>query len=243
MAGPHISIVIPAYNEAARIGRTLEKIKQYLEENRYSAEVLVVDDGSSDPTAEIVKQHGTNWPSLRLVQNLVNQGKGFSIKSGALQALGEIILFTDADLSAPISEMPKLLSPIQNGHCDVTFGSRAVDRSLIGIHQSPFREYSGRVFNVFVQGIAGLPFKDTQCGFKAFRRSCSLQVFERQTVSGFGFDPEILYIARKRGLRLMEIPVKWDNVHGTTVRLLKDSFRMFLDLVRIPWNDLKGKYR
>jgi dolichyl-phosphate beta-glucosyltransferase len=243
MGGLEISIVIPAFNEAARIGITLEKIKQYLEEIRCSAEVLVVDDGSTDPTTEIVRKYGATWPSLRLVQNPANRGKGFSVRNGALQARGEIILFTDADLSAPITEMPKLVNPIQDGHCDVTFGSRAIDRSLIGIRQSPFREYSGRVFNVFVQVIAGLPFKDTQCGFKAFRRACILPVFERQTVTGFGFDPELLYIARNRGLRLMEIPVRWDNAEGTTVHFTKDSLRMFLDLVRIRWNDLKGKYR
>lgn len=243
MGGPQISIVIPAYNEALRIGISLEKIKQYLEEIRCSAEILVVDDGSNDRTTEIVRKYEVAWHCLRLIKNPANRGKGFSVKHGSLQARGEIILFTDADLSAPITEMPKLVTPIQNGHCDVAFGSRAIDRSLIGIRQSLLREYSGRIFNVFVQVIAGLPFKDTQCGFKAFRRACILPVFQRQTILGFGFDPEILYIARKRGLRLMEVPVRWDNAEGTTVRFSKDSLRMFLGLVRIRWNDLKGKYR
>ena len=243
MGGLQISIVIPAFNEAARIGRTLEKIKQHLGETSCNGEVLVVDDGSTDSTTEIVRKHGETWSALRLIQNPANRGKGFSVRNGALQACGEIILFTDADLSAPITELPKLVNPIREGLCDVTFGSRAIDRSLIGIHQSPFREYSGRIFNVFVQTIVGLPFKDTQCGFKAFRRASILPVFERQTVMGFGFDPELLYIARRRGLRLMEIPVRWDNVEGTTVRFTKDSLRMFLDLGRIRWNDLVGKYR
>ena len=243
MGGLQISIVIPAYNEAARICTTLEKIKQYLAENCGNAEVLVVDDGSTDRTTEIVEKHRAAWPCLRIIQNPANRGKGFSVKHGSLQARGEIILFTDADLSAPITEMPKLVQPIQNGHCDIAFGSRAIDRSLIGIRQSLFREYSGRIFNVFVHVIAGLPFKDTQCGFKAFRRTSILPVLERQTITGFGFDPEILFIARKRGLRLMEVAVRWDNAEGTTVRLSKDSLRMFLDLVRIRWNDLKGKYR
>jgi glycosyltransferase involved in cell wall biosynthesis len=243
MGGPQISIVIPAFNEAARIGRTLEKIQRHLEETRCCAEVLVIDDGSSDNTAAVVEHFCNRWSSLRLIRNPANRGKGFSVRNGALQSRGEIILFTDADLSAPISEMPKLVDPILDGRCDVTLGSRAIDRSLIGVHQSPFREYSGRLFNVLVRFIAGLPFQDTQCGFKAFRREHILPVFHRQTVTGFGFDPEILYLARKRGLRLMEVPVRWDDVAGTTVRFLKDSLRMFADLIQIRWNDLKGRYQ
>jgi glycosyltransferase involved in cell wall biosynthesis len=240
---PQLSIVIPAYNEAKRISRTLEALQKYLECTNWTSEVIVVNDGSSDETAAIVESYRGQWAVLRLIENDGNQGKGFSVRNGALGAQGDVVLFTDADLSAPITEAPKLIDPIASGECDVTIGSRAVDRSLIGVHQSPFRETSGRIFNVFVQGLIGLPFKDTQCGFKAFRRSAAGPVFERQTIMGFGFDPEILYIAKKRGLRLREIPVRWDHVEGTTVRFLRDSCRMFLDLLRIRWNDLCGKYK
>jgi glycosyltransferase involved in cell wall biosynthesis len=240
---PRLSIIIPAYNEANRISRTLEALQNYLDGNSWGVEVIVVNDGSSDETATIVESCRSHWDALRLIDNGRNRGKGFSVRNGALAAQGDVILFTDADLSAPISEAPKLIEPIANGECDVTFGSRAVDRSLIGVHQSLFRETSGRIFNLCVHGLTGLPFKDTQCGFKAFRRSAAGPVFERQTIMGFGFDPEILYIAQKRGLRLREIPVKWDHVEGTTVRFLRDSCRMFLDLLRIRWNDLCRKYQ
>jgi glycosyltransferase involved in cell wall biosynthesis len=241
-SAPPLSIVIPAYNEAKRISRTLERLQDYLESKGWAAEVIVVNDGSSDDTVAVVRSYVNRWGALRLVDNGSNLGKGFSVRNGALGAQGDIVLFTDADLSAPIAEAPKLIDPIVKGECDVTFGSRAVDRSLIGVHQSTFRETSGRIFNLFVQTLTGLPFKDTQCGFKAFRRSAVGPVFERQTIVGFGFDPEILYIAKKRGLRLREIPVRWDHVEGTTVRFLRDSCRMFLDLLRIRWNDFCRKY-
>jgi dolichyl-phosphate beta-glucosyltransferase len=239
---PQISIVIPAYNEASRIIPTLDILRQYLGENDCCVEVIVVDDGSVDATAAVVERFSTQWNLVRLIQNPGNCGKGFSVKYGALQAKGEIVLFTDADLSAPISEMPKLIDPILEGKCDVSFGSRALNRSLIGVHQSNLREFSGRIFNIFVQALTGLNFKDTQCGFKAFRREATIPVFQQQTIADFGFDPEILYIAKKRGLRLQEIPVQWNHVEGTTVRFLKDSLKMFFDLVLIRWNDLTGKY-
>jgi len=242
-SAPQLSIVIPAYNEAKRIFQTLETLQKYLERERLRAEVIVVNDGSSDQTVTVVESYRSQWRDLRLIDNGGNRGKGFSVRNGALMAQGDVILFTDADLSAPITEASKLIDPIKRGECDVAFGSRAVDRSLIGVHQSPFRETSGRIFNFFVQGLTRLPFKDTQCGFKAFRRDVAGPVFERQTIMGFGFDPEILYIAKKRGLRLREIPVRWNHVEGTTVRFLRDSCRMFLDLLQIRWNDLFRKYQ
>jgi len=240
---PQISIVIPAYNEASRIIPTLDMLRQYLRENGWCAEVVVVNDGSEDATAEIVEKFSAQWNLVRLIQNPGNCGKGFSVRNGALQATGDIVLFTDADLSAPISEMPKLVDPILKGECDVSFGSRALNRSLIGVHQSKLREFSGRIFNIFVQVLTGLNFKDTQCGFKAFRREAMIPVFQQQRITDFGFDPEILYIAKERGLRLKEIPVHWNHVEGTTVRFLNDSLKMFFDLWLICWNDLTGKYR
>jgi glycosyltransferase involved in cell wall biosynthesis len=239
---PQLSIVIPAYNEAGRISQTLGTLREYLQTNGWEVEVIVVDDGSTDATATIVKCFGERWCQLRLIQNPGNQGKGYSVKHGALQAKGDIILFTDADLSAPVEEMPKLVNPIREGKCDLSFGSRAVDRSLIGTHQPKFRELSGRLYNLFVQMITGLPFKDTQCGFKSFRREAIIPALQRLTIADFGFDPELLYIAKKRGLRLKEIPVRWNHAEGTKVHFVKDAIKMFLDLALIRWNDLTGKY-
>ena len=243
MSNPlELSIVIPAYNEAARLPATLKTIRDYLEKQTWSAEVIVVNDGSTDQTVGVVEELLTKWESLRLVDNHGNCGKGFSIRHGTLQAKGKIVLFSDADLSTPVSELPKLVMPILRDDCDITLGSRGIDRSLIGVHQSRFREISGMIFNLLVQITIGLPYKDTQCGFKAFKREASLPVFERQTIMGFGFDPEFLYIGRKRGLRIREIPIRWNHVEGTTVHLLQDSLKMFLDLILIRWNDLNGKY-
>jgi glycosyltransferase involved in cell wall biosynthesis len=241
-SGIELSIIIPAYNEARRIGQTLKTLRQYTEQQMWRVEVIVVNDGSTDNTCRIVSDYATTWPHLRLLDNGKNQGKGFTVKNGARHAAGQTVLFTDADLSAPPEEMPKILDPIRANLADVTFGSRAIDRSLIGVHQSRFRETSGIIFNFFMQHLTGLHYKDTQCGFKAFRREEILPVFERQRIMGFGFDPEILYIARKQGLRLREIPVRWNHVEGTTVRFLRDSFQMFLDLLYIRWNDWRGKY-
>jgi len=237
-----ISLVIPAYNEATRLPATLKIIRDYFEKQTWSAEVIVVNDGSTDQTVGVVEELLPQWASLRLVDNRGNYGKGYSVRNGALQAKGKIVLFSDADLSAPVTEVPKLVTPILRDECDITFGSRGIDRSLIGVHQSRFREISGMIFNRLVRITIGLPYKDTQCGFKAFRREASLPVFERQTIMGFGFDPEVLYIGRKRGLRIREIPIRWNHVEGTTVRFLQDSLKMFLDLLLIRWNDLQGKY-
>ena len=243
MEPPFLSIVIPAYNEAERIEQTLETVRNYLLGRSLRAEVLVVNDGSRDRTGPLVAACARSWPDLRLVDNPRNLGKGFSVRNGALQARGQIVLISDADLSAPIEEMPKLVDPILGGERDLTLGSRALDRSLIGVHQSPFREYAGRLFNGLVQLLTGLPFRDTQCGFKAFRRELMLPVLERQRIAGFGFDPEILFLARARGLRLQEIPVRWNHTEGTKVRLLEDGLEMILGLLLIRWNQLTGRYR
>ena len=237
-----ISFVIPAYNEAARLPETLKTIRDYFKKQAWSVEVIVVNDGSTDQTVSVVKEFLAQWKGLRLVDNHGNYGKGYSVRHGAMQARGKIVLFSDADLSAPVSEVTKLVAPILRDECEITFGSRGIDRSLIGVHQSRFREVSGMIFNLLVRLTIGLPCKDTQCGFKAFNREASLPIFERQTIMGFGFDPEVLYIGRKRGLRMREIPIRWNHVEGTTVRFLQDSLKMFLDLLLIRWNDLKGKY-
>lgn len=237
-----LSIVIPAYNEAARIQQTLRIVRNHLQEQHCRAEVLVVNDGSQDETASLVSAFGEGWRDLRLIENPRNLGKGFSVRNGALQARGQVVLFTDADLSAPIQEMSKLVDPILRGESDLTLGSRALDRSLIGVHQSSIREFSGRIFNRLVRVLTGLPFKDTQCGFKAFRRERLLPVLARQRIGDFGFDAEILFLAKSRGLRLQEIPVRWNHSRDSKVRFPQDAVAMVLDLILIRWNQATGKY-
>jgi glycosyltransferase involved in cell wall biosynthesis len=241
---PRYSIVIPAFNEAARLPRALEKIRDYLLERGFDAEVLVVDDGSTDATAQIALDAHLHWPDslrkVRLVSNGENRGKGYSVRHGMLEAKGEIALFTDADLSAPIEEFDKLLAALADA--DVAFGSRAVDRRLISVHQSRLREIAGIIFNRFVRIFTGLPFEDTQCGFKAFVMRRSRIIFEQQRIERFGFDPEILFLAKRHGLRCVEVPVRWAHDPATKVNVYSDSVKMFFDLLVIRWNAILGRY-
>ena len=237
---PELSIIIPSYNEESRLPATLERIAAYLSSSKHTAEVLVVDDGSKDRTAEVAESFQDKVPALRVVSNGVNRGKGFSVRHGMQEAQGRIALFTDADLSAPIEEADKLIGALE--HYDVAIGSRAVDRSLITVRQSPFREFAGIIFNKVVQLILWLPFVDTQCGFKAFRRERCKIIFEQQTIERFGFDPELLYLARHHGLHAVEIPVRWAHSPATKVSMLRDSIQMFLDVFIIRWNALLGRY-
>src|SRR5262245_27490270 len=242
----NLTVVIPAYNEASRIGASLDAILRFASSQTYSTEVIVVNDGSADLTSEIVMSHVDEYSKagidLRLVTNDPNRGKGYNFKKGVTEARGEIVLFTDADLSSPISEAPKLIQPIEHGEADLVFGSRALDRSLIAIRQPPLRDFGGRIFNLLMRLITGLPFKDTQCGFKAFRRDLALPAVKLQRIEGFGFDPELLYIARKRGLKLLEVPVAWSHSEGSRVSFIRDSLKMFADLVLIRLNDVNGRY-
>lgn len=237
-----LSIIIPAFNEEGRLAESLQRIREYLTRRSMQFEVLVVDDGSTDGTAKLVERARDGFPELRLISNRGNHGKGFSVRHGMLEARGEIALFTDADLSAPIEEADKLLAALRDGGYDGAIGSRAVDRSLIEVHQSRFREIAGIIFNLMVRSVVGLPFQDTQCGFKAFRRQKIRRVFELQRIEGFGFDPEILFLAQKMGLRVAEVPVRWAHDPATKVHVFSDSVRMFLDLVAIRWNALLGRY-
>ncbi len=246
---PELSIIIPAYNEEKRLSRTLGRIRDYFAGQVAGAgnfpigdvEIIVVDDGSTDHTANVVEDLARQMPELRLVRNNENRGKGFSVKHGMLEARGRIALFTDADLSSPIEESRKLFAALAAGN-DVAIGSRALDRSLITVRQSRFREVAGMIFNGFVRVITGLPFHDTQCGFKAFVRERSRIVFEQQRIERFGFDPEILFIAKRHGLRSVEVPVRWAHDEGTKVHVFRDSLLMFGDLVVIRWNALVGRY-
>lgn len=245
-----LSIVIPAYNEVNRIGRSLDAVLSFLVSESYRAEVIVVDDGSSDETAARVSEYIPKFREaghdLRVLTNKPNRGKGYSVKRGLADATGEIVLFSDADFSSPITETPKLLNPIAEGQVNVSIGSRALNRELIGIHQPRMREYGGMIFNFCMRTITGLKFKDTQCGFKAFRREPALPVFKLQRIDRFGFDPEVLYIAKKHGNRILEVPVAWDHCEGGELQskwnYLRDSIDMFVDLIRIRLNDLAGRY-
>lgn len=241
---PSLSIIIPAYNEAARLGLTLRTIFDYLRDEAIENEVIVVDDGSTDETIEVAKQsiksHGN--ASARVIPVNPNRGKGHAVYTGLLAATAPVALFTDADLSTPITETPKLVLPIERGEYDLTFGSRALDRSLIGVHQPWRREQGGRVFNLIVRLATGLPFWDTQCGFKAFRLSVCRPIIEAATIERFGFDVELLYVAYKAGLRLQEIPVRWDHNEGSKVDVMRDSLRMFNEVRTIRTQARRGLY-
>jgi glycosyltransferase involved in cell wall biosynthesis len=233
-----LSIIIPAYNEAKRLPASLVKVRAYLDAAPWEfAEVLVVDDGSTDGTARVARDAG-----VRVLANPGNRGKGYSVKHGILEAKGEWALFTDADLSTPIGEVEKLWSAVEREGASVAVGSRAADRTLVGVHQPLLREAMGRVFNLAMRLITGLDFKDTQCGFKLFQTSAGREVFSRQLLDGFGFDVEVLFIASRRGLGVVEVPVRWDNVEGTKVSLWL-GFVAFLDLLKVRRNALQGKYK
>ena len=237
-----LSIVIPAFNEEQRLPSTLDRIFQWLDCNPYpGVEVLVVDDGSTDATAKAVETRAAAEPRLRLVRNPGNRGKGYAVRNGMLAAQGEWILFSDADLSAPIEEFPKLWNAAKESNAAIAIGSRALDRSLIGVHQGQWRELSGIFFNRIMRLVTGLPFLDTQCGFKLFRRDAAQRVFPLQRLDGFSFDVEDLFVARTLGIAAIEVPIRWNNVEGTKVSL-KHGIASFIDLLRIRWYWLHGLY-
>jgi glycosyltransferase involved in cell wall biosynthesis len=239
MPEPFLSIVIPAYNEARRIESSLGAIRGYVRSKNFSVEAIVVDDGSTDNTVEVISRQ----PEVRVLRNDRNRGKGFSVRYGVLEARGELILFTDADLSAPIEEADKLLAALESSGADAAVGSRALERELIGIHQSWLREWGGRFFNLLVRLFTGLRIHDTQCGFKLFRRGTTRRAFELQRVERFGFDPEVLFLIRRLGGKVVEVPVRWNDNPASKVRYLRDSLRMTLDLLVLRWRALRGQYR
>ena len=239
-----LSVIIPAYNEAARLGNTLRAVVDYLRVNSPDAEVIVVDDGSSDQTAELARQALKDSGSLRtsVISYKSNLGKGRAVRLGLLASRSDVTLFSDADLSTPITEAPKLVDPIISGQYDVTFGSRALNRELIGVHQSWRREQGGRIFNLGVRLATGMPFWDTQCGFKAFRMSVCRPLIEAATIDRFGFDVELLYLAFRAGLNLKEIPVRWDHNEGSKITLFTDSFKMVNEVGLIRQQARRGVY-
>jgi dolichyl-phosphate beta-glucosyltransferase len=238
---PTHSIVIPAYNESARIGPTLDRVLVYVRERAWNAEVLVVNDGSTDATAKIVRDYAAQHANLALIENPGNRGKGYSVRNGILHASGEIVLFSDADLSSPIEEADKLFAALAAG-AEVAIGSRWLRAELQTERQPLHRQLFGRIFNLLLRVILGLRYKDTQCGFKAFTQRAARMIFPLQQIERWGFDPEILFLARKLGLKVEEIPVRWAHREGTTIDPLRDGMRMFVEMLKVRWFSISGKY-
>lgn len=241
---PSISIIIPAYNEAVRLGKSLRTILEYLNSRADESELIVVDDGSSDETATVAEQSLKDAGRVRaeVIRVQPNRGKGYAVRTGLLAARAPIALFTDADLSTPITETPKLVGPIERGLYDLTFGSRALDRSLIGVHQPWRREQGGRIINLIVRLSTALPFWDTQCGFKAFRMSVCRPLAEAATIERFGFDVEYLTVAHLAGLRLKEIPVRWDHNDGSKLSVWRDTPRLVNEVRAVRRQVRRGLY-
>ena len=238
-----LSIVIPAYDEEKRLAGTLERITSYLKSGKWKfSEVIVVDDGSRDRTVRVAEKFRARVRSVRVLRNPGNRGKGYSVRHGMMEAKAEWTLFTDADLSTPIEELEKLWTAAQEARAQVAIGSRALDRSLIGVHQPFFRESAGKVFNLAARVITGLPFWDTQCGFKLFETRAAREIFRRQQLERFGFDVEVLFIARKLGYSSIEVPVRWNDVAGTKVGAVS-GLSAFLDPLRVRLHQFRGKYR
>lgn len=238
---PFYSIVIPAYNESARLRATLEKVLGYVRSQAWDAEVIVVNDGSRDNTADIVREFMQNNPALRLLENPGNRGKGYSVRHGMLNTRGRIVLFSDADLSSPIEEAPKLFEALEEG-ADIAIGSRWLRAEMQTQRQPLHRQLFGRIFNLLLRLTLGLQFKDTQCGFKAFKQPAAQAIFPLQKIERWGFDPEILFLARKLGYTVKEVPVRWGHSGGARINPLVDGARMFQEMLHIRWNDLKGRY-
>ncbi len=238
---PNYSIVIPAYNESGRILATLKSVVECVRARGWRAEVLVVNDGSTDRTAEIVREFQKGAPEVRLLENPGNRGKGYSVRAGMLTAVAEIVMFTDADLSAPIEEAERLFAAIEGG-ADIAIGSRWLESGRQTHRQPLYRQFFGRCFNAVTRFVMGLHFADTQCGFKAFTRAAAQTVFKLQTIERWGFDPEILFIAVKRGFQVVEVPVSWAHDERTRMSYLKDGMQMLEEIAIVRWNALTGKY-
>jgi glycosyltransferase involved in cell wall biosynthesis len=235
------SIIIPAYNESQRLALSLDKILRHIAEQRWQAEIIVVDDGSTDDTAAIVSDYVRKNPTVRLLRNPGNRGKGYSVRNGMIEARGDILLLTDADLSAPISEAQKLFATIAKG-ADVAIGSRWMDRTTQTLRQPFYRQVTGRVFNLLLHTILSLPQKDTQCGFKAFSRQAARAIFPSQKVERWGFDAEILFLARRLNFEVAEVPVQWGHDDRSKIHPLRDGFSIVWDMIRVRYYAFSGQY-
>ena len=228
-----LSVVIPSFNEEKRLGPTLEKILHYLRGKNYAWEIIVVDDGSTDATAKLAEEK-LDSVTHRVLRNIYNEGKGQAVKRGMLEAQGDYVLFTDADLSTPIEEVERLLSRLQT-ESDVAIGSRGLRESRVEVHQNLMREGMGKIFNRIARFVSFKRIRDSQCGFKCFRKEVARALFQEQKLKRFSFDAEIIYLAQKRGYKIAEVPVLWRNSPYSRVHILKDSVRMLVDVFRIPW--------
>ena len=236
------SIIIPAYNESERIVASLDKILAYIAEQNWTAEVIVVNDGSKDNTADIIRGYMRQHSNVRLLENPGNKGKGYSVRHGMMEGRGDILLLTDADLSSPIYEAPKLFDAIEKGGADIAIGSRWLQKETQTVRQPFYRQVSGRVFNLMLRVVLGLKQKDTQCGFKAFTRKAAMAIFPPQKIERWGFDPEILFLANRFGLKTVEVPVEWANDDRSKINPLTDGFRMFTEMMRVRWYSISGAY-
>jgi dolichyl-phosphate beta-glucosyltransferase len=235
------SLIFPAFNESARLAPTLDTVLSYVSQQHWKAEIIVVDDGSTDGTADIVREYTRRNPIVRLVQNPGNRGKGYSVRNGMLSAHGDVLLFSDADLSSPISEAPKLLTAIENG-ADLAIGSRWLNSGVQTLRQSLLRQLFGRIYNLLLRVILGLDYRDTQCGFKAFTRHAARLIFSAQRIERWGFDPELLFLAKMYRLRVAEVPVEWGHAQASKINPFRDGVRMFGEMLSIRWNGISGKY-
>src|SRR5690242_8461243 len=242
MPAPYYSIIVPAYNEAERIGSSLEHMLDYIAQSRWSAEIIVVNDGSSDNTPAVVQDYARRTPMVRMLENPGNRGKGYSVRNGMMNASGQVLLFTDADLSSPIEEAEKLFSLIESGEADVAIGSRYLRSELQTRKQPIHRRVMGRAFNLALKTILGLSYVDTQCGFKAFNRKAAIMIFPNMKIERWGFDPEILFLAKRYRLRVAEVPVSWAHDHRSKINPLRDGTRMLGELLRVRMNSMGGKY-
>jgi len=236
------SFIIPAYNESERLSVSLPKVLDYIRKHKLAAEVIVVNDGSSDDTADVVRRFAAASSEIRLLENPGNRGKGYSVRNGMLHGRGDVLLFTDADLSSPIYEAGKLFDAIAHG-ADIAIGSRWLQAELQTERQPWYRQLYGRLFNLGLKIVLGLPYRDTQCGFKAFSRAAAQTVFSRQQIERWGFDPELLFVADKLRLRTVEVPVEWAHDHRSRINPLRDGLNMGLEMLQVRWNDVRGRYR
>jgi dolichyl-phosphate beta-glucosyltransferase len=242
---PPLAVIVPAFNEAQRLTDNLLTLLGYLQSYRTDAELIVVDDGSTDGTAQVAEELFARRPDVaaRILRFAENRGKGHAVRAGLLAVQAPIALFSDADLSTPITELRKIIEPIEAGNYDIVLGSRALDRSLTGRRQPWRREQGGKVFNAIVRLTTGLPFSDTQCGFKAFRMESARPIIERAQIDGFGFDVELLFLAQRAGLRMLEVPVRWDHCEGSKVHIVRDSLNMFSEVVSLRRRVARGVQR
>jgi len=234
----YLSIVIPAYNEEGRIGTSLTEIYSFLKKRNYDFEIIVVDDGSKDKTLNLLSEYSQNIPNLIVLKNESNQGKGFSVKKGVLNSKGDIILYTDADLSTPIEELDKLIYWLDEGYL-ISIGSRDLPESQVNRHQAWYRELMGKIFNRIIRLILNLDYHDTQCGFKCFRSDAALEIFKGLRLCGFSFDVEMLFVAKHRGIKVKEVPVRWYNSPESKVEIIRDSSKMLWDILKLRFNNFK----